>query len=179
MTLKESTYEKHKLAEQSVFMKKLFSGQLPIDYWADFIYQKSLIYNVIERLAEVNGLLSDLKDIKKTHDLYNDYMDLTDKNFNHCYRNVTIDYYKYILALESNVDAIMAHMYVWHMGDLFGGQMIKKLVPGPHRSLTFKNTETLKNSIRAKLKDSMAVEANIAFDWAIKLLNDYEFTTLE
>jgi hypothetical protein len=37
----------------------------------------------------------------------------------------------------------------------------------------------LKVNIRAKLKDDMADEANIAFDWAIKLLNDYDVPNLE
>jgi heme oxygenase len=61
------------------------------------------------------------------------------------------------------------------MGDLYGGQMIKKIVPGQHRSLEFKDSELLKTTLRSKLKDTMGDEANVSFDWAIKLMNSYEF----
>lgn len=179
MTLKEATFEKHQAAENTVFMQQLFKQKLSQDIWADFVYQKCLIYNAIECVAGACGLTQDLPDIQRTHYLYRDYMSLTGKKINHVYRQVSIDYYKYILNLFPDADAVMAHFYVWHMGDLYGGQMIKKIVAGPHESLTFKNPEILKQTIRTKLKDEMATEANTAFDWAIKLLNDYEFTNLE
>ena len=73
----------------------------------------------------------------------------------------------------------MAHLYVWHMGDLYGGQMIKKIMPGNNRALTFKDPESLKTIMRSKLTDSMGDEANVAFDWAIKLLNDYDLSGVE
>ena len=68
----------------------------------------------------------------------------------------------------------MAHLYTWHMGDMFGGQMIKKIVPGSHRALEFEDTKTLMTNIRAKLDDSMGDEANIAFEWAIKIMESYD-----
>lgn len=179
MTLKEATYEKHKIAENTVFMKNLFNKKLSDDTWADFLYQKCLIYNAIECIANACNLLNDLPDIQRTHYLYKDYMELTNKKHNHCYRQITIDYYKYIIGLYPNKTAILAHLYVWHMGDLYGGQMIKKIVPAPHESLSFKNQEIIKETLRSKLTVDMADEANTAFDWAIKLLNDYEFNNLE
>jgi heme oxygenase len=60
------------------------------------------------------------------------------------------------------------------MGDLFGGQMIKKVLPPPHRNLEFADVDTLKTAIRAKLDDSMSDEANRAFEWAIKLMHTYD-----
>jgi heme oxygenase len=60
------------------------------------------------------------------------------------------------------------------MGDLYGGQMIKKLIKAPHRSLDFNNEEQLKTIIRSKLDDSLGDEANRAFDWAIKIMESYE-----
>ena len=70
--------------------------------------------------------------------------------------------------------SIMAHVYTWHMGDLFGGQMIKRVVSAPHRALDFDNADLLKTNIRVKLKDTMSTEANCAFEWAIKLLEEYD-----
>jgi len=60
------------------------------------------------------------------------------------------------------------------MGDLFGGQMIKKLVDEPHSSLDFLDPPVLIAAMRGKLSDDMAEEANIAFDWAIRILNEYD-----
>lgn len=179
MNLKEATADKHKEAETTNFMKAVFKKKLPTDLWADFTYQKSLIYNGIEGVAGACGLLNDLPDIRRTFHLYKDYTRMTDKKIVHKYRQPAIDYYNYILSIFPDTDRIMAHLYVWHMGDLYGGQMIKKIVDAPHSNLDFKDPETLKSNIRIKLKDSMANEANIAFEWAIKLLNDYNVTDLE
>lgn len=179
MNLKEATYEKHKAAETTPFMKAVFAQKLPLDLWADFTYQKSLIYNGIEGVAGACGVTQDLPDIGRAHYLYLDYKSITGGEMKHPYRLIAIDYYKYILSLFPNPDKIIPHLYVWHMGDLFGGQMIKKIVPTSHRALEFKNPDMLKANIRTKLKDEMADEANVAFDWAIKLLNDYNVPNLE
>ena len=52
--------------------------------------------------------------------------------------------------------------------------MIKKLVDGPHSSLDFLDPLVLITTMRLKLSDDMAEEANIAFDWAIRILNEYD-----
>ena len=68
----------------------------------------------------------------------------------------------------------MAHLYTWHMGDMYGGQMISKLIPAANRHLIFENRVDLINKMRELINDSMADEANLAFDWAIKLLDYYD-----
>lgn len=179
MSLKELTAAKHTEAENTKFMKAVFARKMSKDMWADFTYQKSLFYNGIEGVAGACGLLKDLPDIQRAHYLYLDYKDMTSGAIAHAYRLPAIEYYKYILSLFPNGEKVLAHLYVWHMGDMFGGQMIKKIVDAPHRNLEFKNPELLKQTIRSKLNDSMAEEANIAFDWAIKILNDYNVDSLE
>ena len=73
----------------------------------------------------------------------------------------------------SDTDLVLAHLYVWHMGDLYGGQMIKKILADfPHNHLEFADPELLKTNIRNKLHTGLAEEANNAFDWAIRLMND-------
>lgn len=179
MSLKELTAEKHKLAESTAFMKAIFDRKMTIELWADYTYQRSLIYNGIEGVAGACGLTQDLPDLPRAHYLYLDYKNMMqDKLYTITYRQTAIDYYKYILGLYPDAKRIMAHLYVWHMGDLFGGQALKRIVPGSHRSLEFKNVDQLKQTIREKLDDSMADEANIAFDWAIKLLQEYDVSNL-
>jgi heme oxygenase len=90
------------------------------------------------------------------------------------YRQPVIDYHNYLLSIGDDSDRVMAHLYTWHMGDLYGGQMIKKIIKSSHRSLDFKDADILKTAVRSKLKDTMADEANTAFDWAIKMMRDYD-----
>lgn len=174
MSLKELTAEKHKQAEATPFMKAVFDRSLPQELWTDWTYQKTLFYGAIEGAAGACGLLGDLPDVRRAFYLWQDYdemypKDMTRPNF----RAVVVDYYNYILSIGKDSDKVMAHLYTWHMGDLFGGQMIKKIVPGSHRSLEFADPKTLMTNIRAKLNDSMADEANVAFDWAIRMMEDY------
>lgn len=174
MSLKELTAEKHKLAESTPFMRAVFDQKLPQDLWADWTYQKTLFYGTIEGAAGACGLLDDLPDLRRAFYLYLDFEAMWDKNTTRPdYRSVVVDYHNYLLSISKDPQKVMAHLYTWHMGDMFGGQMIKKIVPGSHRSLEFADSRTLMTNIRAKLDDSMANEANVAFDWAIRMMEDY------
>jgi heme oxygenase len=171
MSLKELTADKHRQAETTQFMKAVFAKTLPRDHWVDFIYQKSLFYSTIETAATQQGLMSDLEPMRRSALLAQDYekMDGSAREF----KPAVLEYHNYIQTLTDPI-RIMAHLYTWHMGDLFGGQMIKKLVDGPHSSLDFLDTPVLIAAMRRKLSDDMAEEANIAFDWAIQILNEYD-----
>jgi len=172
MSLKDLTKDKHTAAEHTKFMKAIFKGGIKKEIWADFLYQKMLCYNAIELKAALAGYLDDLPDIARTHKLYKDYVSLVGKENKNTFRPETAEYHKYLLTLEDK--KILAHMYVWYFGDLSGGQMIKKIVPGPSESLNFNNPEELKNKFRVLLTDDLADEANLAFDYAIKILSSYD-----
>lgn len=174
MSLKELTAEKHKLAESTPFMKAVFDQKLPQDLWTDWTYQKWLFYGAIEGCAGACGLLVDLPDIRRTFYLFTDFQAMNTENKPYEFRQVVKDYQQYILSIGNDPNKIMAHLYTWHMGDMFGGQMIKKIVPGSHRNLEFADLRTLMTNIRNKLDDSMGDEANTAFDWAIKMMRDYD-----
>jgi heme oxygenase len=172
MSLKELTKDSHDRAENTEFMKAVFKKRMPEAVWADYTYQKSVFYASIETVARDAGLTLDILEIERGLKLYQDAREMFDGNFPRL-RPVTVEYSRYILDLAGQPDKIMAHLYTWHMGDLFGGQMIKKMLPPPHRNLEFNDVDSLKMKIRVKLNDSMAVEANTAFEWAIKLMNTY------
>jgi heme oxygenase len=57
---------------------------------------------------------------------------------------------------------------------MYGGQMIKKRNPGSGKMYEFNEVETLKTIVRAKLKDSMADEANTCFEFAMKLFEELD-----
>ena len=171
MSLKELTADKHRQAETTPFMKAVFAKTLPRDHWVDFVYQKSLFYSTIETTAVKYNLMADIEPMRRSALLAQDYekMDGSAREF----KPAVLEYHNYIQTLTDPA-RIMAHLYTWHMGDLFGGQMIKKLVDGPHSSLDFLDPPVLIAAMRLKLSDDMAEEANIAFDWAIRILNEYD-----
>jgi len=173
MSLKDLTKSNHDAAESTKFMKSVFAGTLPKEIWADFLYQKSLFYNGIESCAQALGLLNDMPELRISVKLLDDYKHITTRA-QPSYSITAIDYYRYIMFLYPNKDKILAHLYTWHMGDLHGGQMIKKVLPGPHTHLDFENRLELIAKMRSMLDDSLADESNVAFEWAIKIMNEYD-----
>ena len=73
----------------------------------------------------------------------------------------------------NDVNALTAHVYVLHMGDLSGGQMIKKRIPGSGKMYEFEGDvlET-KEAIRALTNDDMADEAKWMFESATQLFKE-------
>ncbi len=173
MSLREMTAEKHKAAERQEFVKELLGGNITEERYATFLYNLHPVYNVLEAFAMVNGLLEDIPEVRRAPAIQEDYQELW-KDTNPPKLCPTVPkYMQYIKdELSSDPDRLMAHLYVRHMGDLAGGQMIAKRVPGSGKMYQFENVDELKNKIRAKLKDSMGEEANVAFDFAIDIMKD-------
>jgi heme oxygenase len=174
MSLKELTKDKHTLAETTLFMKSVFASTMPMKVWIDYTYQKQLWYQEIERSALRAGLLKNLQGIERANLITQDYKEMIDNTFIfNTYKEVTKDYVIYLKSL-TDPKKILAHLYTWHMGDMFGGQMIKKIIDAPHKHLEFENAMALISVMRPMLTDDLADEANTAFDWAIKILQTYD-----
>lgn len=175
MSLKDITKDLHDQAESTEFMQAVFNGKLNPAVWLDFTYQKTLFYGTIEGAAGSCGLLRDLPGIQRAFKLYQDYCAMNVDSKKHIYNSTAVDYHNYLLSISKESGLVMAHLYVWHMGDLYGGQMIKRIIPGSHIALDFENKELLIQNIRAKLNvETMAQEARRAFEWSIKLLKEYD-----
>lgn len=171
MSLKELTSEKHKQAESTLFMKSVFNKTMPLDVWADFLYQKYHVYNAIETCAKKYDLLVGIEDIQRAALIHEDCLKLDIKSLE--ISPVTQEYVNYIHNLSS-ADAILAHLYTWHLGDMYGGQMISKIIAAPSSHLVFENAKFLIDKVRQKLNDNMADEANCAFNWAIRIMSEYD-----
>ena len=173
MSLKEITKDLHTDAERTVFAKKLLTGVLTSEEYANYLWQMVLVYNGIETAARGQGMLTNLPDIERAHKIYQDCIELVGPNHNLKWLPVVIEYYQYLLSLNYNAERkhlIKAHLYCRHMGDLYGGQMIAKKVPGKGRFYEFKDADNLKTAIRAELTDDLGDEARVAFEWAIKIM---------
>lgn len=173
-TLKDLTWEKHQEAESQSFIKSIFKGQVDQDKYIDYLYQLRILYMKLEILGDGLGIFDDMKDLKRSNAITLDYAELANgiTEF-HVIRNSTLDYLDYLNTIENDKDKVMAHIYVRHMGDLFGGQALAKLLPGPNNMFKFDNIPDLVQKIRSKLDVSMAPEANRAFDFNISMIKEY------
>jgi heme oxygenase len=177
INIRQYTAAKHQEAEGTAFMKAVFAGTLTPELWCDFTFQKILFYSTIETAAAELGILKTLPGIERTYRLCQDYMSLP--RGEHGYSKSTLAYHKYLISISNNPEKILAHLYVWHMGDLHGGQMIRGVVPGNHTAFDFENAPLLVETVRAKVTQDTIPEILVAFDWAIGILNEYNISDLE
>jgi len=172
--IKELTWEHHKAAERCGFVKILLSGSIDPKLYATFLWNQYIKYTELEKLADKYGLLKGIETVKRKDSIYADFLELwTPKHTPPTFAS-THEYINHIRQLP-NKQHIFAHIYVHHMGDLSGGQIISKRVPGFGRMYKFlHDTTELKDQIRARTTDDMADEAGICFQFAIRQFQDLE-----
>jgi heme oxygenase len=183
MSLKELTKDLHTEAENTEFAKRMMQGELTLEEYVNYLYQLILVYQPIELGCNLLGILDELPGLERTPRLLEDYRELEKQVQSHKLYWVpsTITYHNHLLELTRDSNKrhlIKAHMYVRHMGDLFGGQMIVKRVPGSGKFYRFENSEELKKNIRTHLTDDLGDEARLAFEWNIKIMKELHESSL-
>lgn len=173
MSLKELTYEHHRNAERQEFVKVLMSGSINPKLYATFLYNQYVNYNILETVAMASGVLNGLPDVRRAPALLEDFNELWADSEN----PPTVfpsgkEYADHIMSIATEPDKLMAHIYTRHMGDLSGGQMIRKKIPGKGKLYDFQDPDGLKKAIRERLNDDMADEAKICFEFATKLFQE-------
>jgi len=172
MNLKEATWEHHKNAERQAFVKVLMSGKIDKELYATFLYNQHIQYNILEAIAMTHGLLPHPA-IRRSPSILDDFKELWPKQEMPKTLKVTEKYLEHMRTIMGDPDKVMAHVYVRHMGDLSGGQMIKKKIPGEGRLYQFDApVDELKTAIREQLNDDMAEEAKICFDFATETFKE-------
>lgn len=172
MSLQALTDDKHTEAQNTPFMQAVLDQKLPDAVWTDYLYQRFIIYSALETVACDAGIMADLPGLERAQKLYQDVKERSQGDWP-VPRPEAVAYSQYLESLAGKKDAITAHVYTLHMGDLSGGQEIKNLIPGPHHSLEFEDVDGLKAKIRRLVNDSMAQESRISFEWVIRLLHRY------
>jgi len=172
--LRELTKDAHTAAERSAFVKILFSGNIDPKLYATYLKNQHPMYEVLEVCAMPLQILHGLPDIRRAPAIIEDFIELWGKeNTEKPKMCPVVDrYIKYILSIKDDPKKLMAHVYVRHMGDLAGGQMIAKRIPGSGKYYQFEDPEALKLAIRERLDDTMADEAKVCFDFAKEFFED-------
>jgi heme oxygenase len=172
--LKELTAEQHSNAERQEFVKILFSGQMEPELYAQYLYNQFPMYELLEVMAMQHGLVSDMPEILRSKAIWSDFEELwpTDRKEFPKECPVVKKYLDHIISIKDDPTKLMAHIYVRHMGDLAGGQMIAKKVPGSGNYYKFENAHDLKIAVRSKISDDMAEEAKVCFEFATQFFKE-------
>lgn len=172
--LREYTNEKHRAAEATPFVQYMLHGNITLNDYAVYLQQMELVYRNIEYFAEISHLLHDLPDIKRS-----DYMreDLKELGFSVAEKpmsSISKWCERIVYLYYTDKSKILAHVYVRHMGDMYGGKIIAKKVPGSGKAYGFADRPALIKALDAKLSTDLVDEALTAFDLAIEFFNELE-----
>ena len=182
LDIKELTMEHHKNAERQDFVRLLMSGQIDEKLYATYLYNQLQCYSVLEKYGLHNSLFRDTPGLLRAEHIHYDYRSLwTDIGAPPEITKSTKEYIEHIESIQDEAMKLYAHIYVRHMGDLSGGQMIRKKTPGPNRYYTFKHKEVpeykrvVKETINTYLnvyEHSVVPEAIYCFESATKLFKE-------
>ena len=169
MSLKELTMQQHKNAERQKFASILMSGSIPPNTYLRYLINQHACYNALEnhndyklpdsRLQRSKYILLDINELKTKFNI----------KTNETLSKGTLNYVTHVQENIKSFDDFMAHVYVRYLGDLRGGQMIAKRIPGTGLYYQFDHPDELAKIIYNKLHDDMADEAKIVFNYATKL----------
>jgi heme oxygenase len=172
MSLKDLTHAAHKDAETKPFVKILFSGKIEPKLYATFLKNQHPCYDILEACAMATGVLNGLPDIRRSLKINADFLELWKEEQEPVILPVVKRYMDHIISIKDDPKRLMAHVYVRHMGDLAGGQMISKRVPGSGTMYQFTDSDALKAAIREKISDDMADEAIVCFGFAAEMFEE-------
>lgn len=173
--LKELTWAHHQSAERRAFAKELISGNIDPKLYHKFLCCQYMNYEVLERHTIIP---ENLHKIKRSRRIFQDIRELEEVygfEPDGIFPPSVNKYAAHINALADKKDnqALLAHMYVRHFGELHGGQIIKKKTPGSGLMYEFEgDTKVLIEEFRTLLNDDMADEAKICFDFASELFDE-------
>ena len=172
MSLKELTSDLHQLAEERPFARLLSTGSLTPEQYTNYLFNQYYCYLALEQYLD----MPDIQEIKRAEKIKEDleWYEIA-HNFPKCQLTYsTNEYVDYIHSIGDNKEKILAHVYVRHFGDMFGGSMIAKNTSGPNNYYKFENRGELIKKVRSLLHDGMADEARTCFQYAIRLFKDLE-----
>lgn len=177
MSLRELTSVKHREIEEMPFTQYLLGGKISEEDYAKYLYQMVEVYKALEEVGSETGILDEFPDLPRYYRLKHDYEELVGLSIQHPILPATKEYADYIKELK-DVKKVLSHMYVRYMGDMAGGQQIKKLVPGSGSFYEFNNLREMVMKFRMKLTDDLAEEAIVAFNYNIAITRQLEDTRL-
>ena len=171
MSLRDAIKAKHDAAEAHPLTAVMFSGQMTPAMYYTMLANQLVVYAQVESRAEQLGLLDDLPGLARSANIVNDVNELARVYDVGVLENLpcSAKHADHVGSLDAK--GVLAHMYVIHMGDMYGGQMLKSKLPGSCTRYDFENRSALVAALRQKLTDDLADEANVAFDFTLEFFD--------
>lgn len=172
MNLREAIKKQHDAAEAHPLTALIMSGKMTPVIYHDMLCNLACVYHAIETRARLFGLLTGLSGIERIDAINQDIAELRQQ-----YNLQPPDSYESVWKHVAHVasldrDGVLAHMYVQHMGDMYGGQMLKSKLPGSGKRFEFTDRGQLVSNLRQLLTDDLGAEACIAFEFTLDLFDD-------
>jgi heme oxygenase len=177
--IKELTKQHHAIAEEQEFVKTLMSGKIHKELYATYLFNLLQCYSLLEKYSLQNGLFRQLPQLERANNLDFDVRSLWNKPEKPYITDSTLRYIYHLDDIKDQPEKLFAHIYVRHMGDLYGGQMIKRKTPGPNTYLVFLKPEETKRVVRELINNYMntyqinvVAEAKLCFEYATELFKE-------
>lgn len=172
--LREYTNQHHRWVEQKPFVQYLLGGTITKEHYIMYLQQFFRVYSNLEYYSELAQLIQDLPDLKRSNNILQDLNELGNVNIGPIWSS-TEKYRSRILELyydTENRHKLMSHIYVRHMGDLYGGKIIMKKVPGSGKAYQFEDRPGLIKLIDSKLSTELVDEAILAFELSGEIFDE-------
>jgi heme oxygenase len=150
--------------EKLPFVQYLLKGNITEPHYVVYLNEMLSIYRHLENLAQQAGLLDTLTGLARADRIAEDLQELSPDYVGRLCDS-TVQYLDYLTEL-SNSDRkhqLFAHIYVRHLGDMYGGKLIARVVPGSGRWYEFDNRVELLKNFNAMLSMDLADEALVSF----------------
>ena len=168
--LKELTWEHHKEAERQDFVKVMMSGKMHPEFYATYLWNQHLRYDLLEALASAVGVTHSIPEIYRKQAIYADFTELWPHTETPKTCQSILDYIGHLKTIMTDPEKLMAHIFLLQMGDLIGGQLIAKRIPGECRMYKFDtDVNELKDRLCILINDEMADEARRCFEYITRL----------
>jgi heme oxygenase len=170
--LRDYTNDKHREAEARPFVQYMLGGGIIENDYILFLQQMYNLYGTIEYFAEMSGLLHDLPDIRRAEYIREDLIELgatvaESLPATRKYQHRIIELYH-----SNKKEQILAHVYVRHMGDMYGGKIIARRVPGSGRAYGFTDRPGVIKALDAKLTTDIVEESLRGFDLSMGIFDE-------
>lgn len=177
---KDAMRHVHERAENTDFSQRLITGNLTPKQWSIFLINRYATYSALEFQIENKQLIPQgiksiyrskkiIDDMVSLHLEYDEAINVPDYSW---LTKSSATYSANVEKMES--DELIAHMYVRHFGDIYGGQLIAKNAPITFESYQFKNAPYLVKYIRDMLTSDHEKFAMECFEFIIKEYRELE-----
>lgn len=135
LRLREGTRPEHEQAETTGFVEKLMGGELDVAAYTDLAAQQYAIYGALEQAsaqirADAQGATLVFDELTRTPSIEKDLAFLVGPDWATEIRILpaTEAYVTRLLEVGTSLSAYAAHAYTRYLGDLSGGQIIKRMM---------------------------------------------------